>query len=158
MSNLNAAVQQNEIINSNSALSHHHHNHSQSQFQQPVASVRNLTQRTVSFSPKKCFICLSVFEFNDQEYEMIKKYFLDRNLILTCKFKTCMNKMGLVVILNKFVLSICKCKKKLAHLDCFNNYVDIKQNGNINISIVCPQCGHEYNFIYPYNSMLINSI
>ena len=121
-----------------------------------MSQTRYLNQRIVSFSPKKCFICLSVFEFNDPEYQTIKSYFLNKNLNLlhmNNKEKT----MRILVLMNKFVLSICKCKKKLAHLECFNNYVDVKQNGNINIAIVCPQCNFEYDFEYPYNNLFLKT-
>jgi hypothetical protein len=114
---------------------------------------RFLNQRIVSFSPKKCFICLNVFEFDEQEYQAVRGHFLNKdfNLLgLNDRART----MRLIVLMNKFVLSVCKCKRKLAHLDCFNNYVDIKQNGNINIAIVCTQCHYEYDFDYPYNSKI----
>jgi hypothetical protein len=116
-----------------------------------TSSQRFLNQRIVSFSPKKCFICLAVFEFNDAEYQIIRNYFTNKNfnlLDLNNKEKT----MRLIVLMNKFVLSVCKCRRKLAHLECFNNYVDVKQDGNINIAIVCTQCQYEYDFEYPYNS------
>jgi hypothetical protein len=131
----------------------------QSQSVNSAGSTRNITQRTVSFSPKKCFICLSVFEFNDNEYQTIKNFFLNKNYNSNnnSSIEILMNKqkiIHLIVLRNKFVMSICKCKKKLAHLECFNNYVDLKQNGNVNVAIVCPQCHFEYAFDYPYNSNL----
>jgi hypothetical protein len=62
----------------------------------------------------------------------------------------------LKTLMNKYVLSACKCRKKLAHKTCFNNYIDLKQNGNINIKIFCSQCNYRYEFDYPYNSKLEN--
>jgi hypothetical protein len=62
----------------------------------------------------------------------------------------------LKTLMNKYVLSACKCRKKLAHKTCFNNYIDLKQNGNINMKIFCSQCNYKYEFDYPYNSKLVN--
>lgn len=61
------------------------------------------------------------------------------------------NYIELSVLFDQFVLSICKCRKKLAHKHCFNNYIDSKQNGNVNIQVACAQCNLKYDFIYPYN-------
>jgi hypothetical protein len=58
--------------------------------------------------------------------------------------------------MNKFVLSVCKCRKKLSHLNCFNNYIDMKQNGDVNIEILCSKCNFKYEFEYPYNSLYLS--
>lgn len=59
--------------------------------------------------------------------------------------------MQLRILFDRFVLSICKCRPRLAHKQCFNNYIDSKQNGNVNILVTCIQCNLKYEFIYPYN-------
>lgn len=123
----------------------------------PVTTTqRHLGQRVVSFSPKKCFVCLAVFEFNDQEYQAIRHSYMDIKVFNLLPVNERNKTMRLIVLMNKFVMSICKCKKKLAHLDCFNNYVDEKQGGNINMSIMCTQCNYEYEFDYSYNSKMSN--
>lgn len=111
----------------------------------------------VNFSPKKCWICLSIFELDDNEYNLIQNYFFNQNLDYIVSYNSNddnkINKIRLISIANKFILSICKCRKKLAHIDCFNNYIDTKQNGNINIDIYCSQCNFKYEFDYPFNCL-----
>jgi hypothetical protein len=60
----------------------------------------------------------------------------------------------LKVLFDKIVLSICKCRKKLAHEECFNNYIDSIQSGNVNILISCAHCNLKYEFNYPYNGIV----
>lgn len=121
----------------------------------------------VNFSPKKCWICLEVFDLDDSDHKKIQYYFclppspvsntaggmtsrqlLSRPCSNDCKL---IKKIHLVIINQKIVMIVCKCRKKLAHLDCFNNYIDLKQKGNININIYCSQCSYKYEFDYPYN-------
>lgn len=113
---------------------------------------RSASQPRVNFSPKKCWVCLSVFEMNQNEYDTIQSYYFD----FFTKESKGENKIKLVSITNKFILSICKCRKKLAHFECFQNYIDLKQNGNVAIDLYCSQCNFKYEFIYPLNSIKVS--
>ena len=115
------------------------------------------------FSLKKCWICLRELALDESEQLSMQKYFVENklNLLTTFNFnnnkttntnKNASNFIQLKLFMNKFVLSVCKCRKKLAHLNCFNNYIDQKQNGNINAEILCSKCNFKYEFEYPYNS------
>ncbi|CAF0746702.1 unnamed protein product [Brachionus calyciflorus] len=111
----------------------------------------------VHFSPKKCWICTNIFELEEIEYNLIQSFYFNQNLDYIVSYNSTndnkINKIRLISILNKFILSICKCKKKLAHIECFNNYIDAKQNGNIAIDIYCSQCNFKYEFDYPFNGL-----
>lgn len=117
---------------------------------------RIASQTRVNFSPKKCWVCLSVFEMNHDEYETIQSYYFDLDFLARPKETKNANKIQLISIMNKFVLSICKCRKKLAHFECFQNYIDLKQNGNVAIDLYCSQCNYRYEFIYPFNSIKVS--
>lgn len=60
-------------------------------------------------------------------------------------------------LFNKFILSACKCRKKLAHLSCFNNYIYMNQSGNINNQMTCQHCNLKYEFSYPYNGLVLRT-
>lgn len=120
------------------------------------------------FAKKKCWICLRILEFKDiNEYMSIKKYFTNEYSYSSLKeissetvsgtsklvpVEPKQNLVKLIKLKENFILSICKCRKKLAHLTCFNGYIDRKQNGNISVDIYCVQCNYKYEFDYPYNS------
>lgn len=140
-----------------------------------IGGTTNQQQRNViNFSPKKCWICLEIFQLDDPDCKLIQKYFClsssssvpanldelganatsrNNRLLLSSNLSgnKLIKKIRLVIINNKIVLTVCKCRKKLAHLNCFNNYIDLKQKGNINIDIYCSQCNYKYEFDYPYN-------
>jgi hypothetical protein len=112
---------------------------------------------------KKCWICLVMLEFEQDDLINIQKFFFDQNrILLSNKVTNCgdeenrkacnRNKIKLRLFKDKFVLSVCKCRKKLAHKNCFNNYIDLKQKGNVKIDITCSQCNYKYEFFYQYNS------
>lgn len=120
--------------------------------QQRIAQVN---RQQVNFSPKKCWLCLEIFQLNDYEYRLIFNCFQNKNkFYFEIKNQITQNRIRLIIINKKIVLTVCKCRKKLAHIDCFNNYIDLKQKGNINIDIFCSQCNFKYEFDYPYNSKL----
>lgn len=101
-------------------------------------------------STRKCWICLTMVELDKNEVEVLRDLFLAKNLYTNLQTKTKENFVQLKLLFNKIVLSACKCRKKLAHETCFNKYVDIRQNGNVNINMACPQCNLKYDFFYPY--------
>lgn len=115
--------------------------------------LRNFSHPRVSFSPKKCWVCTSIFEMNQDEYETIQRYYFD---LYSAEDPKNANKIKLISIMNKFILSICKCRKKLAHFECFQNYIDLKQNGNVSVDLFCSQCSYKYEFIYPLNSIKVS--
>ena len=141
---------------------------------QPPQRVQTLVNRSRFnfFSIKKCWICLAELDLDETEQLTIQKYFIEKNLyFLTSSYssssncassssrtnyasKLQSNFIQLKLFMDKFVLSVCKCRKKLAHITCFNNYIDMKQNGNINVDIVCSKCNFKYEFEYPYNSKI----
>jgi hypothetical protein len=125
------------------------------------------------FLKKKCWVCLATLEFDDEDRIRIHKFFNDQNNIFLLKNPTAsiinnnnninsnnneatlsdnQNRIKLRLYKDKYVLSACKCRKKLAHKTCFNNYIDIKQNGNVKVDIFCSQCNYRYEFHYEYNS------
>ena len=115
------------------------------------------------YSIKKCWVCLAGLEFEDNEFSIIQQYFIDQNLLYInsgngeigsepVPQSPNKNLIKLKLFMNKFILSVCKCRRKLAHKKCFSNYIDLKQNGNINVDILCSQCNYKYEFDYPYNS------
>jgi hypothetical protein len=140
-------------------------------------------------SIKKCWICLADLALDANEQLTIQNYFIEKNLYLlsTVNFnnnnKMQSNFIQLKMFMNKFVLSVCKCRKKLvvycskknspfknnlfcfyiqylrlAHLACFDNYIDLKQNGDVNVEILCSKCNFKYEFEYPYNSNFLSYI
>lgn len=113
------------------------------------------TQLVFQKHGKKCWICLNLLELEPSESLVIKELFFAKNICPTpsTKSKRKANYVQLKILFNRIVLSACKCRKKLAHVSCFNNFIDLKQNGNINIQIECAQCNFKYEFVYPYNCM-----
>jgi hypothetical protein len=113
------------------------------------------------FLNKKCWICLATLEFDNEDRIRIQKFFNDQNSLFLLKkpptysnFDDNQNSIKLRLFKDKYVLSACKCRKKLAHKTCFNNYIDLKQNGNVKVDIFCSQCNYKYEFHYEYNSNL----
>lgn len=115
------------------------------------------------FLPKKCWICQAVVQLEDSEYISIQEYFFNQNLdFVSCennsdndsRNSSRTNEVRLILLKNKFVITDCKCKKKLAHLNCFNNFIDLKQNGNPNVEILCSKCNFKFLFEYPHNGKL----
>ena len=114
-----------------------------------------------NFAPKKCWICLGVVELNECENAQLKRAFFESTstrlaaaLAGSSNGQSAtydQNEIKLKAFTDRFVLAICKCRKKLAHMSCFNSYIDLKQSGNINIDIFCSQCNLRYSFYYPYN-------
>ncbi len=100
---------------------------------------------------RKCWICLTVVELDTTELQVLKNLFLAKSLY-SCQDITKKTEqfVQLKLLFDKIILSSCKCRLKLAHQSCFNNYIDLRQNGNIN-HIACPQCHLKYDFFYPYN-------
>lgn len=104
---------------------------------------------------RKCWICLTNVEFDGNEILVLKKLFFSKNLYNNMKDNIKENFVQLRPLFNKVILSACKCPKKLAHLSCFNKYIDMKHSGNINTQIKCSQCNLEYEFFYPYNGIIL---
>lgn len=114
---------------------------------------------------KKCWICLTMVEMDTNEVLILKDFFLAKNLYnidnnnnnnRNPKAKNKENYVQLKLLFNRIILSACKCRKKLAHEVCFNNYIDIKQNGNVTNQISCPQCNLKYEFCYPYDGIVLH--
>jgi len=115
---------------------------------------RLFSQKPLNVRAKKCWICLSNIDLDLNEQLTIQKYFFEENIYFLSdhnRIKT----IHIKIFKRKFLLSVCKCRKKLAHLNCFEEFIDLKQNGDINVDIVCPQCNYKYVFDYPYNSNFI---
>lgn len=124
------------------------------------------------FFNKKCWICLSLLEFDYDDQLKIQKFFFEQNLLLLNKTSIASatisnnernsnnknDKIKLRLFKDKIVLSACKCRKKLAHKTCFNNYIDLKQNGNVKIEINCSKCNYTYEFDYQYNSLFLKCV
>lgn len=104
---------------------------------------------------RKCWICLAVVELDCDEISILKDLFLAKNLYKSSKTLRINDFVQLRLLFDKIILSSCKCRKKLAHVKCFNNYIDVRQDGNINIQIACPQCNLKYEFTYPYNGVIL---
>ena len=131
-----------------------------------------------NFAPKKCWICLNIINLDETENRRLRELFFvnthsnsnsnsSNNDLASFDYATNTNNndnkqaandschyIKLEPFTNKYLLAICKCRKKLAHLSCFNSYIDLKQNGNTNIDIYCTQCNYKYIFDYPYNSKI----
>jgi len=107
------------------------------------------SQRLRFINAKKCWICLTILDLDEDELALIQQIFLTNPAQIQIK------NIQLRVLFDKFILSICKCRKKIAHEMCFNNYIDSKQNGNVNVLVTCAQCNLAYQFIYPYNGLLL---
>lgn len=106
--------------------------------------------RTKLINAKKCWICLTIMDLSKDELMLVQQMFFSNNFNQNeSKF------VQLKVLFDKIVLSICKCRKKLAHEECFNNYIDSIQSGNVNILISCAHCNLKYEFNYPYNGIFL---
>jgi hypothetical protein len=140
-----------------------------------VGDLNDRTQRLTNhnrFLKKKCWVCLATLEFDDEDRIRINKFFNDQNNLFLLKKPSSsinsnnnntnntnnhnQNSIKLRLYKDKYVLSACKCRKKLAHKTCFNNYIDLKQNGNVKVDIFCSQCNYKYEFDYAYNSNYTN--
>ena len=90
---------------------------------QQTSSLSNRTQvgrtRFNFLSIKKCWICLADLALDANEQLTIQNYFIEKNLYLLSTFnfnnnnKMQSNFIQLKLFMNKFVLSVCKCRKKL---------------------------------------------
>ncbi len=113
---------------------------------------RNSTVQQHKAYTRKCWICLTVVELEVSELSVLRDLFLAKSLYSSqAVTKETQNFVQLRLLFNKIILSACKCRRKLAHQSCFNAYIDIRQNGNINIPVTCAQCNLKYEFFYPYN-------
>lgn len=105
---------------------------------------------------RRCWICLTMVELDSHEIDVLRRLFLAKSLYsdpLVTKKKE--KFVQLKFLFNKIILTACKCRRKLAHANCFNGYIDARQSGNINIQAACPQCNLKYEFSYPYNGMIL---
>ena len=109
-------------------------------------------------SIKKCWICFSLLDLKSDELERIQRIFSEMSLNSRASYKkNSENFIKMKIFLDKIVLSVCKCKKKLAHKNCFDNHIDLSQNWNVEIAATCSQCNYKYDFEYPYNGMHLYS-
>lgn len=130
-----------------------------------AAVVQQQSSPQPNFAPKKCWICLGVVNLDESENAQLKRAFFQSTTSyvvggqrLTTTQQQQDQQQGqikLKAFTDRFVLAICKCRKKLAHMSCFNSYIDLKQSGNINIDIFCSQCNLKYSFYYPYNGKIL---
>jgi len=51
----------------------------------------------------------------------------------------------------------CRCAGSLGHVhqDCVKRWVEEKQNGNIDLDVICPQCETKYKFVFPTKNSLL---
>lgn len=105
---------------------------------------------------RKCWICDLMIELEISELLVLRDLFLSKSLYSNPSVtKETENFVQLKLLFNKIILSACKCRRKLAHESCFNKYIDVRQSGNVNIQIACPQCTLKYEFFYPYNGIIL---
>jgi len=61
-------------------------------------------------------------------------------------------------LFKQYVFNICKCRNRWAHATCFDQFVDIRQNGKTNVAIKCSKCNYTYKFRYPYNGKYLQML